>query len=200
MTIGEWAFNGFDIAVLLVCLISLSMAASRGLMREIISIIAMIVGIIVTLIVWGQFRLAAQDFISPNWLADGVLGAASFFGSYMVVVFILGGLTKKDSEVSFVNRLLGAGFGAFRGLIIAALVTMLLNSSYRDKLEMAEEYGAPTPELSGMLEGSTLYPILDKIGEGIRALPFSRLKSASERLKEGDIEGAIEEIDNDKDE
>lgn len=195
MSVGDWAFNGFDIAVLLVCFISLMMAASRGLVREIMSIIAMIAGIIVTLIVWGQFRVAAQDFINPAWLADGVLGAGAFFLTYMIVVFILGGMTKKDDEVSFVNRILGAGFGAFRGLVIAALVTMLLTSSYRDKLEMAEQYGAPVPELSGMLEGSTLYPILDKIGAGIRSLPFSRLKSAAEDLKDGDIEGAIKEID-----
>ncbi len=198
MSVGEWAFNGFDIAVLLVCLISLLMAASRGLVREVISILAMVAGIIATLIIWGQFRLSAQEFISPNWLADGVLGAGSFFLTYMIVVFVLSGFTKKDNQVSFLNRILGAGFGAFRGLVIAALVTMLLNSSYRDKLEMAEQYGAPAPELSGMLENSTLYPILDKIGAGIRSLPFSRLKSASERLKDGDIEGAIEEIDNEK--
>ncbi len=195
MSIGDWAFNGFDIAVLLVCFISLLMAASRGLVRELISIIAMIAGIIVTLIVWGQFRHEAQGFIKPDWLADGVFGAGAFFLTYMLVVFILGGMTKKDNDVGFINRLLGAGFGAFRGLVIASLLTMLMTSTYRDKLEMAEKYGAPVPELSGMLEGSSLYPILDEIGGVIRALPFSRLKSAANDLKDGDIEGAIKEIE-----
>jgi len=41
MSIGPWDFTGFDIVVLLVIVVSLLMAASRGLFRELISIAAL---------------------------------------------------------------------------------------------------------------------------------------------------------------
>jgi len=59
---------------------------------------------------------------------------------------------------------------------------------------MREQMEAPEAELPGMLQGSTFYPLLAKIGDGIRALPFARMKSYAERLKEGDLEGAANEI------
>ena len=66
MSIGPWDFNGFDIVVLLVLLISLLMAASRGLMRELTSIMALLIATVAALFIYGRFRFAAQDFISPS--------------------------------------------------------------------------------------------------------------------------------------
>ena len=222
MSIGPWVFNGFDIVVLLILLISLLYAASRGLMRELTSILALFIAASVALFVYGRYRFAAQDFISPSWLADGALGIGAFSLAYMVMVFLLSGVVKrlKGKEIGLIDRLLGAGFGVARGLIVAALGVMLLTSQYRasqdaqefkeyiaqnqndippEVLEkmprsMKEQMEAPEAELPGMLQGSTFYPLLAKIGDGIRALPFARMKSYAERLKEGDLEGAANEI------
>ena len=124
MTLGPWVFNGLDIAVLVLCLISLLMAASRGFKRELISILALVIGGIASLIIWGQFRIQAQEIINNDRLSDIVLGAGSFSLAYILVVFFLGKMLNEDGKPSLINRLLGGAFGALRGLVLAALVVM----------------------------------------------------------------------------
>lgn len=227
MSIGPWVFNGVDIVVLLVVFISLIMAASRGLFRELISISALLGAMFGSLFIWGRFRFAAQDFIKPAWLADAALAAGSFILIYLLIVFLLSGVTKglRGKNIGFIDRVAGAGFGAARGLIVCALAVMVATASYRDDLEnhkdthqeeilrdyLRENPGAlpddiipdsikngrttKAPELPGPLKNSTLFPILDKIGDGIRALPIGHFKSAANRIKAGeDLKKIAEEL------
>ncbi|MEP4051814.1 MAG: CvpA family protein [Litorimonas sp.] len=220
VSIGPWDFNGFDIVVLIILLISMLYAASRGFLREIISIAALLVAAIATLFVWGQFRFAAQDFISPAWLADGALLVGVFFIVYLIMVLIMSKVGKSiaGKEPGLLDRLLGAGFGIARGLIIAALGVLVLTAGNRAAAE-AQDYkknlieqgiydevlnkmpksmrdqmeGDPKP-LPDMLTNSTFYPLLEKIGAGLRALPFAKVKTYAERIKDGDIDGLTEDI------
>jgi len=222
MSIGPWDFTGFDVVVLLVLLISLIMAAQRGLARELTSLLALLIAAAITLFVYGRFRFAAQDFISPSWLADGALGLGTFAFAYMLMVFLLSGVVKslKGKKVGLIDRLFGAGFGVMRGLLVAALGVMLLTSQYRASQDaqdfkdyisqnqgeippeilekmprsMKEQMEAPAAELPKLLQNSTFYPLLAKIGDGIRALPFAKMRSYADRVKDGDIQSIIEEI------
>jgi len=222
MSIGPWDFSGFDIVVLIILLISLLMAAQRGLAREVTSLLGLLISAAIALFVFGRFRFAAQDFISPSWLADGALGLGTFALAYMLVVFLLSGVVKslKGKDVGFIDRLLGAGFGVMRGLLVAALGVMLLTSQYRasqdaqefkeymsenqgeippeilDRMprSMREQMEAPPAELPKLLHNSTFYPLLAKIGDGIRALPFTKMRSYADRIKAGDIQSIVEEI------
>ncbi len=219
MSIGPWVFNGFDILVLLVVLISLLSAAGRGLFRELISIIALIVAVIVTMFVWGRFHFSVQKVIKPEMVADAVLGAGTFFLCYIIVTFLLSGLSKKGQgdSISLIDRILGAVFGAARGLLLAALATMLLSAQYHSAQEtqelkayleqnpdaippevlpreIREQMEAPPPELPTILQNSTLFPILDRIGDSIRALPFARMRSLADRIKSGDLSAISEEL------
>ena len=222
MSIGPWDFSGFDIVVLMILLISLLMAAQRGLAREVTSLLGLLISAAIALFVFGRFRFAAQDFISPSWLADGALGLGTFALAYMLVVFLLSGVVKslKGKDVGFIDRLLGAGFGVMRGLLVAALGVMLLTSQYRasqdaqefkeytsenqgeippeilDRMprSMREQMEAPPAELPKLLHNSTFYPLLAKIGDGIRALPFTKMRSYADRIKAGDIQSIVEEI------
>jgi len=222
MSIGPWVFNGFDVVVLLVLLISLLMAASRGLMREFISIAALVVAGIAALFVFGRYRFAAQDFISPNWLADGALGLGTFFLAYLLMVFLFSGVTKslRGKKVGPLDRLLGAGFGVLRGLLVSALGVMALTASYHEakavqdfKKQMAQsgqpissevlENAPPSirdmfeqdePELPAMFQDSTFYPVLEKIGDAVRALPFAKMRTMADQLKDGDLSFIEDEI------
>lgn len=222
MSIGPWDFTGFDVVVLVILLISLLMAAQRGLAREITSLMALLIASAIALFVFGRFRFAAQDFISPSWLADGALGLGTFALAYMLILFLLSGLVKslKGKDVGLIDRLFGAGFGVMRGLLVAALGVMLLTSQYRasqdaqefkdyisknqgeippeilDKMpkSMREQMEAPPAELPKLLQNSTFYPLLAKIGDGVRALPFTKMRSYADRVKDGDIQSIVEEI------
>lgn len=220
VTIGPWEFNGFDVVVLIVLIISMLYAASRGLLREIISIGALLVAAIVTLFVWGQFRFAAQELISPQWLADGALLLGVFFFAYLIMVMIMSKIGKSiaGKESGFLDRVLGAAFGIARGLIIAALGVLLLTAGNRASIEaqaykeslitqgiydevlgkmpksMRDQMEAEPKDLPDMLANSTFYPLLNKIGAGLRALPFAQMKTYAERIKDGDIDGLSEDI------
>jgi membrane protein required for colicin V production len=220
VTIGPFDLNGFDVVVLIILIISLLYAASRGLVREVISILALLIAAIATLFVWGQYRFAAQDFISPAWLADAALlvgvGAISYL--IMVLIFSKIGKTIAGREVGFLDRILGAAFGVARGLIIAALFVLVLTSgnraanearAYKEDLErqgvydqvaksmpksMRDQMEAEPKELPEMLTNSTFFPLLDRIGDGLRALPFAKMKTYADRIKDGDIDGLSEDI------
>jgi len=220
ISIGPWDFNGFDIVVLIILLISMLYAASRGFLREIISIAALLVAAIVTLFVWGRFRFAAQDFISPQWLADGALLVGVFFLAYLIMVLIMSKIGKSiaGKEPGLIDRVLGAGFGIARGLIIAALGVLVLTAGNRAAAEarnykkslieqgiydevlrkmpksMRDQMEADEKPLPEMLADSTFYPLLEKIGAGLRALDFARAKTYAERIKDGDIEGISEDL------
>ncbi|WP_371397097.1 CvpA family protein [Fretibacter rubidus] len=214
MSIGPWDFTGFDIVVLLVIIISLLIAASRGLFRELISIAALSIAGIASLFVYGRFRFAARDIISPQWLSDAALGLGTFMMTYLLCVFLFSGVVKnlRGKEVGLLDRLAGAGFGVFRGLVVCALATMVFTASYHEA-KAAQEFkqslrnngteitddmlrNAPKsvrdmflsddPELPNIVKDSVFFPTLDKIGSFIRGLPFSRMETFADRLKSGE--------------
>ena len=198
MSIGSWTFTGFDIVVLLILLVSLLMAASRGLMRELTSIFALAIATVGALFIYGRFRFAAQDFISPSWLADGALGLGAFALLYMLIVFLLSGVVKqlKGKEVGFIDRLFGAGFGVLRGLVVASLATIVivqLMGSTPDA-PAAGETAQVQKTPPDFVKNATLYPVLGKIGDAVMSLPFAKMKDTAEKLKDGDLEGAAREI------
>ena len=220
ISIGPWDFNGFDVVVLIVLLISVLYAASRGFLREVISIAALLVAAIVTLFVWGQYRFAAQDFISPAWLADGALLVGVFFVAYLIMVLIMSKIGKSiaGKESGLLDRLLGAGFGVARGLIIASLGVLVLTAGNRATAEaqnykkslieqgiynevlskmpksMRDQMESDPKPIPDMLLNSTFCPLLNKIGAALRALPFAKVKTYAERIKDGDIDGITEDI------
>jgi len=131
--------------------------------------------------------------------------------AFLLIVFLLGGVVKslKGKDIGLLDRLMGAGFGVFRGLIIASLFVMVTTASYRDAQDkqafqqsltdeqraafetapksVREMLEVKEVELPFFLQDSTFYPLLNKIGDGIRLLPFARIKSIADRLKDGDI-------------
>jgi len=167
------------------------MAMSKGLGRELISIVALIVSVIATLFVWGQFRPWAYSIIrEPEWLADGVLGLGTFFLTYMLVGFLLRNMTGQSKDISFPNRLLGGAFGIGRGLVIAALITMIFNTNLYKRID-AGEAGA---ELGPLLKGSVIHNgVLVPIMDFIRKLPFGDIQDALKKLADGDVDGAIQD-------
>lgn len=222
VSIGPWSFNGFDVAVLVLLLVSALYAMARGFLREFISIASLLVAIIVTLFIYGQYRFAARDFINPNWLADAalILGAGAI--SYLIAALLLSkiGKTITGEKPGFIDRLLGGGFGVARGLLIAALFVMVTTANYRASLEASElrDYIAQNPQsispevvarmpesmreqleaepkdLPVMYQNSTFYPLLEQISDVIRGLPFAEARSYADRIKDGDFNSIIEEI------
>jgi len=121
--------NWLDVLLLLILAASVVTSFSTGLAREVVGLFSMIAALV--LAIW--FYGTAGSFLRPYVSAPGI---ANFCGFLIVFcgVLILGALIgkllsrmMKVAGLSFVDRLLGAGFGAVRGLLVSiALVLALL--------------------------------------------------------------------------
>ena len=172
MNIGGMEFGGFDTVVFIILGFSAILAFARGLSREVISILALLVGLAGALFVFGRYRVDAQSFIKPSWLADGALFIAIFGILYLLVSFILRGWAKsiRGRKPGLLDRLLGLVFGIARGAVLASLFVMVVTKSAKD--------GEPAEWMSE----ATTYPILRNIADKIQALPFVRVKEIAEDI------------------
>jgi membrane protein required for colicin V production len=173
MEIGAWTFTGFDVVVLIILGFSAILSFARGFSREFISILALVIGLVGALFLFGRYQISVQNFIKPSWLADTVLFGTVFGGLYLLVSFVLRGWAKslQGRDISFVDRLLGLIYGAARGTLLASLFVLVISKSAKD--------GEPAPWMAE----ATTYPILRTVSDGLQSLPFARAKEIAEEIK-----------------
>lgn len=122
-----------DYAVLGVFAVSLALGAWRGLVRELLSILGWVIAFLAANLLAGPLGPAMPEAIPTPELRVAAAYVAIFVAS-LVVTSLLGLLLSKIvSAVGLggLDRLLGAGFGAARGLLIvlaAALVAGLTSA------------------------------------------------------------------------
>ena len=120
--------NWLDVFLLLLLLVSVVTSFSAGLTREVVGLISMIAALVGAIWFYGT----AGSFLLPYVSSAGV----AHFSGFLIVfcgVLILGSLVGralkrfiKAAGLSFVDRLLGAGFGLVRGLLFAIAVILAL--------------------------------------------------------------------------
>lgn len=121
--------NWLDVVLLILLLGSVVTSFSAGLTREVVGLVSMIAAL--ALATW--FYGTAGIFLLPYVSSPGVAHFCGFlivFCGVLLLGSLLGyvlGRLMKVAGLSFVDRLLGAGFGVARGLLISiALILALL--------------------------------------------------------------------------
>jgi membrane protein required for colicin V production len=115
-------FNWFDILLLVVIAISIIIGAIRGFVRQIVGLFAVIVGLILAI---KFYSYGAKIF---TFIRNDVLAQLLGFFLIFVVVLCLGWtiniLLAKAIRGPFksLNRLLGAGFGFIKGVLICCVI------------------------------------------------------------------------------
>lgn len=124
---NAWSF--IDLALLIGLALSVIVGAWRGLVHEVMSLLG-----------WGAAYVSAQWFgpaVAPH-LPVGEPGGRLNLISGMLVAFVLAwlvwallswGVTQltRESPLNGPDRVLGAGFGLARGVVVALLVATLVN-------------------------------------------------------------------------
>ncbi len=118
-----------DLFLLLVLLLSVLLGLWRGLVRELLSLAGWVMAFVLaqSFAGWTAARLPLQDFAEPLRHA---LGFATVF---IVVAFGAGLLSALIGQVidsaglRSVDRVLGAGFGLLRGLVMLLAVALVVN-------------------------------------------------------------------------
>ena len=166
--------NWIDISVYIIIAFFVIMGLTRGLVRQVFSIGALIGGIIVGLIFYDVFALM---FIKDNLVNnESIANVGAFlivgFISYLVIQFV-GWLTSKligSIQLSWLNRLAGAALG----IIIGAIAAFLFVSSVT----------LFVPQDSPVVTNSTTIPYLNSTYETVKNKLPEDLKASLIRSRE----------------
>ena len=122
--------TGADWIIIGTIFLSVLLAVSQGFFYEIFSLAGVIVGYL--LAVWEYARIAKWflPYTTAGWVAE----IAGFFIVFLVVVFTAGLIGRvarwmmREAGLRWFDRLLGAGFGLARGVLIVTIVVLALAS------------------------------------------------------------------------
>jgi membrane protein required for colicin V production len=159
--------NVLDLFFILLLSVSLFFGVFRGLVRELLSLFFLIAALVLAFFYYKQAGLLLSGLIGDRGLADfagfllilSVIAAAGSLVAHLVSKYLVKGPLKA------LDRLLGAAFGALRGILLSGLVIYCFLAF---------------PLNREVLDHSRLAPALSKaIAVGVQVLP----PSLREKLK-----------------
>jgi membrane protein required for colicin V production len=154
--------TALDVITLLLVGGGLVLGTMRGFVRETLSLAALVAAILALKLAHTPLTAALEGPVG-TWAGAAVLAFALIFG----VVFLLGKLiahriggAARRSFIGPVDRVLGAGFGALKGLIVATLLYLAANLIY-------DLWAGRQAQRPGWMADSRTYPLLNASGRAI---------------------------------
>ncbi len=172
--------NNFDVIILIIVGISALIALSRGLVKEVLSIIGWVLGTVAIIYLLPVLTPFAKLYIESGWLAGVV---TSLFILILFLVFwilttgkIVGKI--RSSKLSNVDRILGLFFGIARAFLLIILFYILVSwvipvDKQSDVLRESKYF---------QIAGSFAQPIEDLIPESTLQLIREKTKQAGEKV------------------
>ena len=156
--------TALDVFVFLLLIGGGAIGFVRGFVHKVISLLAWIVAIAMLKLFHTQLWSGIENSVHSSPAAAAVLAFAILFvPSFLIVKLLarsLGGRTRRHAVLGPFDRVLGAGFGALKGLLGATLFFLLAN------LATDMVYGPQAERPQWMLKSRT-YPLLNASGRGI---------------------------------
>ena len=147
--------TALDIVALLLIGLGGVAGLARGFVTEVLSLLAWVAAIMAVRFLYPAGKTLALHLTGTDSGAAILAFASIFLTTFIVFRMIAGELgdRTRSSVVGPVDRVLGAGFGAFKGLIGASILYLVVQFGY-DTMEA----GAPRP---AWLTASRTAPLLD---------------------------------------
>jgi membrane protein required for colicin V production len=156
--------TALDVFVFLLLIGGAAIGVVRGFVHEVISLFAWIVGIAMLKLFHTQLWTGIQNMFHTSPAAGAVIAfAVLFVPSFLIVKLLarsLGGRTRRSPVLGPVDRVLGGGFGALKGLLGVTLFFLLAN------LATDMTYG-PQADRPEWMTKSRTYPLLNASGRAI---------------------------------
>jgi membrane protein required for colicin V production len=153
-----------DVFVFLLLIGGAAVGFVRGFVHEVVSLLAWIVGIAMLKLFHAQLWSGLTGTVTDSPAAAAVIAFAILFVPSFVIVKLLarslGGRTRRSPVLGPVDRVLGGGFGALKGLLGATLFFLLAN------LATDMVYGPQANRPQWMVKSRT-YPLLNASGRAI---------------------------------
>ena len=124
-------FNQIDILIVILTIISMIYGYSRGLIKEILSILSILVSVYISINVYPNISLLIKEYIDMAVFADSISFALMFLFLYSLINifsnFIVSSIT--NTPLRILDKNFGILFGFFRALLIFSLLNILLYST-----------------------------------------------------------------------
>ena len=121
-------FNQIDILIIILTIISMIYGYSRGLIKEILSILSLLSSVYISINVYPNISLFIKEYIEMAVLADSISFALMFLFLYSLINifsnFIVASIT--NTPIRILDKNFGILFGFFRALLIFSLLNILL--------------------------------------------------------------------------
>lgn len=116
-------FELLDAILIGIMLVSGLLALLRGFTREVLSIVAWAGAALAAYLAYPTFKEMVRGYIQPDYVADIALVAGIFLGVLLIISLITMRVSEwiLDSGVGPLDRTLGLGFGALRGLLLVVV-------------------------------------------------------------------------------
>jgi membrane protein required for colicin V production len=167
-----------DIVVILVVLVSAVLAMVRGFVREVLSVASWVAAAAAAYFLYKPLVPLVQPYVESGTVATIIAAAVIFFIALIIASYITMKISDFviDSRVGAVDRILGFGFGAARGILLVVIALLFFDWLVQKPPEWVAEARSK--------------PVLDNLGEQLMAaLPEDFEASVMKRLGRGN-EGA----------
>lgn len=137
------ALSAFDIVVSLIVVLAALAGLARGFVGEIVSLLAWVAGIVAVRFFYTPVKAIAERYTGTE-SGSAILALVVIFLGAFILVRIIGGKLSAGTKASIIgpiDRVLGLGFGAVKGVLGAALLFLLINLAF-DTIDPGE----PSPD------------------------------------------------------
>jgi len=173
--------NWIDIAIIVILALSMVMGFIHGLVKEVASLAALILGI------WGAIKFSGftaeklYDYFDMTGQYVGVIAFIITFGIIVVIIHFIGIIADKIVDavsLGFVNRLLGIAFGLLKSVLIMSVFFSVMNAVNERKPFLPEDKIQSSLFYNSISDiAPAIFPI---IGEGGFYRSFDRFKKKPE--------------------
>lgn len=121
--------NKFDIAFLIILLLSAAMGLIRGITKEILSLVSWFGAVVMAYILFPLTQHIARTHITNPMLADGITILGIFIIFLIILTLISHFFTSmiRQSALSGVDRSLGFGYGILRSFVILFIFELVIS-------------------------------------------------------------------------
>jgi membrane protein required for colicin V production len=118
-----------DILVIIVVLISAVLAMVRGFVREVLSVASWVAAAAAAYFLYKPLVPLVQPYVESGTVATIIAAAAIFFVALIIASYITMKVSDFviDSRVGAVDRVLGFGFGAARGVLLVVIALLFFD-------------------------------------------------------------------------
>jgi membrane protein required for colicin V production len=126
MQLSQWTFLDFLCACIV--LVSIGLAVTKGLVREIVSLVALIGGFILAVLYYHSLGSVLAEFCRTDSVANLIAFLIIFIGCILIgaIASFLINRFMKAASIKWIDRFLGGIFGLLRGWAIASILVVAL--------------------------------------------------------------------------